>query len=122
MLGYRGILLFGMVAFGLASFLLGVSWLRQRRNTYAAKITSYECGFDALESKKDNAKQPFQVSFYRVGLLFVLFDLEIAFLMPWAVSLTDVGWAGFAAMMVFLFILTLGFVYEWHKGALQWIK
>lgn len=122
MLGYRGILLLAMVAFGLATFLLGVSWLRQKRNAYSAKLTPYECGFDTLESTKHNARQPFQVSFYRVGLLFVLFDLELAFLMPWAVSLPHIGWLGFTAMMVFLFILTLGFVYEWHKGALQWIK
>jgi NADH-quinone oxidoreductase subunit A len=121
-LGYRGILLFAIVAFGLATFLLGVSWLRQRRRPYAEKLTPYECGFDTLESTAANSRHPFQVSFYRVGLLFVLFDLEIAFLMPWAVSLTDVGWFGFISMMVFLFVLTLGFVYEWHKGALQWIK
>lgn len=111
-----------MVAFGLATFLLGVSWLRQRRRPYKDKLTPYECGFDTLENTKTNARQPFQVSFYRVGLLFVLFDLEMAFLMPWAVSLPYIGWLGFASMMVFLFILTLGFVYEWHKGALQWIK
>lgn len=122
MLGYRGILLLGCVAFGLATFLFGVSWLRQRRRPYSEKLTTYECGFDSLNTAKQNTRQPFQISFYKVGLLFVLFDLEIAFLMPWAVSLQHIGWFGFLSMMMFLFILTLGFVYEWHKGALKWIR
>lgn len=122
MFGYRGILLLGIVGFGLATFLLGVSWLRQKRRPYPEKLTSYECGFNSFESAQQNTRQPFQVSFYRVGLLFVLFDLELAFLMPWALSLPHIGWFGFASMMVFLFVLTLGFVYEWHKGALQWTR
>lgn len=122
MLGYRGILLLGCAAVSLATFLLGVSWLRQKRHPYLNKLTSYECGFDSLGAPQQNTRQPFHVSFYRVGLLFVLFDLEIAFLIPWAMSLEHIGWFGFCSTMVFLGILTLGFVYEWHKGALKWIR
>jgi len=80
------------------------------------KLSPYECGFEAFE----DARMKFDVRYYLVAILFILFDLEIAFLFPWAVVLQDIGWFGFIAMMVFLGILVVGFVYEWRKGALEW--
>ncbi len=80
------------------------------------KNSPYECGFDAFE----DARLPFDVRFYLVAILFILFDLETAFLFPWAVVLHHIGWFGFTAMMVFLGILVIGFIYEWKKGALEW--
>jgi NADH-quinone oxidoreductase subunit A len=80
------------------------------------KLSPYECGFEAFE----DARMKFDVRYYLVAILFILFDLEIAFLFPWAVALGDIGVAGFAAMMLFLGILVVGFVYEWMKGALEW--
>ena len=82
----------------------------------AAKLSPYECGFEAFE----DARMQFDVRYYLVAILFILFDLEIAFLFPWAVSLKEIGFFGFMAMMVFLAILVLGFIYEWMKGALDW--
>ena len=82
----------------------------------AAKLSPYECGFEAFE----DARMKFDVRYYLVAILFILFDLEIAFLFPWAVSLKEIGPTGFWAMMVFLTILVVGFVYEWKKGALDW--
>jgi len=81
-----------------------------------AKLSPYECGFEAF----DEARMKFDVRYYLVAILFILFDLEIAFLFPWAVALKDIGFAGFLAMMVFLAILVVGFIYEWRKGALDW--
>ena len=80
------------------------------------KLSPYECGFEAFE----DARMKFDVRYYLVAILFILFDLEIAFLFPWAVSLDAIGFFGFAAMMIFLAILVVGFVYEWKKGALDW--
>ncbi len=80
------------------------------------KVSAYECGFDAF----DDARMKFDVRFYLVAILFIIFDLEVAFLFPWAVAFRDVGWFGFWAMMIFLAVLTIGFVYEWRKGALEW--
>jgi NADH-quinone oxidoreductase subunit A len=82
----------------------------------AEKLSPYECGFEAFE----DARMKFDVRYYLVAILFILFDLEIAFLFPWAIVLQDLGWFGFASMMVFLGILVVGFVYEWMKGALEW--
>ena len=81
-----------------------------------AKLAPYECGFEAFE----DARMKFDVRYYLIAILFILFDLEIAFLFPWAVALQDIGWFGFMAMMVFLAILIVGFIYEWKKGALDW--
>ena len=81
-----------------------------------AKLSPYECGFEAFE----DSRMKFDVRFYLVAILFIIFDLEIAFLFPWAVVLQDIGWFGFWAMFVFLGILVIGFVYEWKKGALEW--
>jgi NADH-quinone oxidoreductase subunit A len=82
----------------------------------AAKVSPYECGFEAFE----DARMKFDVRYYLVAILFILFDLEIAFLFPWAVSLDSIGFIGFMSMMIFLTILVVGFVYEWMKGALDW--
>src|SRR5690348_15843565 len=80
------------------------------------KLSPYECGFEAFE----DARMKFDVRYYLVAILFILFDLEIAFLFPWAAVINDIGFAGYLSMMVFLAILTVGFVYEWMKGALEW--
>ena len=80
------------------------------------KVSAYECGFDAF----DDARMKFDVRFYLVSILFILCDLEVAVLVPWAVAFKDVGWFGFWSMMIFLGVLTVGFVYEWRKGALEW--
>ena len=80
------------------------------------KLSAYECGFNAF----DDARMKFDVRFYLVSILFIIFDLEVAFLFPWAVAFRDVGWFGFWAMMIFLGVLTVGFIYEWKKGALEW--
>ncbi len=80
------------------------------------KLSAYECGFKAF----DDARMKFDIRFYLVSLLFIIFDLEVAFLFPWAIAFKDVGLFGFWAMMIFLAVLTIGFVYEWNKGALEW--
>ena len=80
------------------------------------KVSAYECGFEAF----DDSRGQFDVRFYLVAILFIIFDLEIAFLFPWAISLGNIGILGFSSMMIFLFILTIGFIYEWKKGALDW--
>lgn len=113
---YLHILIFVTVALfiGLIARLLG-SWVGSRRPD-AHKDSPYECGFEAFES----ARIKFDVRYYLVAILFILFDLEIAFLFPWAVVLGDLGMAGFLSMSVFLGILVVGFIYEWKKGALEW--
>ena len=83
---------------------------------YPQKLSPYECGFEAFE----DARMKFDVRYYLVAILFILFDLEIAFLFPWAIVLQEIGWFGFWGMMVFLGILVIGFIYEWKKGALDW--
>ena len=80
------------------------------------KVSAYECGFDAF----DDARMKFDARFYLVAILFIIFDLEVAFLFPWALAFKDVGWFGFWSMMIFLGVLTVGFIYEWKKGALEW--
>ena len=102
------------VAVGVAPQILG--FLLGPRRPDQAKNSPYECGFEAFE----DARMKFDVRYYLVAILFILFDLEIAFLFPWAVVINDIGFAGFLAMMLFLAILTVGFVYEWMKGALEW--
>lgn len=100
----------GIVASGVLARLSG------SQNPDAAKNSPYECGFEAFE----DARMKFDVRYYLVAILFILFDLEIAFLFPWAVVLQDIGWFGFIAMLLFLGILVVGFIYEWKKGALEW--
>ena len=113
---YFPVLLFILVgiAVGVAPMLLGKLLAPNRPDP--EKLSPYECGFEAFE----DARMKFDVRYYLVAILFILFDLEIAFLFPWAVVLPDIGFFGFAAMMVFLLILVVGFIYEWKKGALEW--
>ncbi len=113
---YFPILMFIIVglAVGLGPLILGK--LVSPHKPDAEKNSPYECGFEAFE----DARMKFDVRYYLVAILFILFDLEIAFLFPWAVVLQDIGLFGFFAMMVFLFVLVVGFVYEWKKGALEW--
>ena len=94
----------------------GLARLSGAQNPDPEKLSPYECGFEAFE----DARMKFDVRYYLVAILFILFDLEIAFLFPWAVALKDVGLAGFVAVLIFLTILVVGFVYEWKKGALDW--
>ena len=86
------------------------------KNPDVEKLSAYECGFNAF----DDARMKFDVRFYLVAILFIIFDLEVAFLFPWAITFGDLGWFGFWSMMIFLGVLTVGFVYEWKKGALEW--
>ena len=117
MLGeYLPILLFLFVSTGLGIVLLVLGWGLGPRRPTSEKLSPYECGFEAFE----DARMKFDVRYYLVAILFILFDLEIAFLFPWAVVLPEIGFFGYAAMMVFLAILVVGFVYEWKKGALEW--
>lgn len=113
---YLPILLFIGIALGMSVMMVVGSWLAGLRKPDADKLAAYECGFDAF----DDARHKFDVRFYLVAILFIIFDLEIAFLFPWAVSLGDIGMLGFWSMMVFLGVLTIGFIYEWNKGALDW--
>jgi len=113
---YFPILLFILVGVGIGLLLLTVGTLVAPHRPDAAKLSPYECGFEAFE----DARMKFDVRYYLIAILFILFDLEIAFLFPWAVVLPDIGIFGFWSMMVFLAILVIGFIYEWKKGALEW--
>jgi len=113
---YFPILLFILVGLALGGVLLGLGKLVSPDRPDPEKLSPYECGFEAFE----DARMKFDVRYYLVAILFILFDLEIAFLFPWAVALPDIGLFGFVAMMIFLLILVVGFVYEWKKGALEW--
>ncbi|HQR11958.1 MAG TPA: NADH-quinone oxidoreductase subunit A [Casimicrobiaceae bacterium] len=113
---YFPILLFIIVGLGLGLVLLSLGAILSPNRPDPAKLSPYECGFEAFE----DARMKFDVRYYLIAILFILFDLEIAFLFPWAVVLQDIGFEGFVAMMVFLLILVVGFAYEWKKGALEW--
>jgi NADH-quinone oxidoreductase subunit A len=113
---YLPILIFLVVAAGLGGLLIVLGFLLGPRRPSAEKLAPYECGFEAFE----DSRMKFDVRYYLVAILFILFDLEIAFLFPWAVSLDVVGRFGIAAMMVFIGLLVVGFIYEWKKGALEW--
>jgi len=113
---YLPILIFLAIAIGLATLMVVASMLVARQKPDTEKLSAYECGFNAFEDSRGR----FDVRFYLVAILFIIFDLEVAFLFPWAVSLGTVGVFGFWSMMFFLFILTVGFIYEWKKGALEW--
>ena len=113
---YWPVLLFIAVATGLGIALLAIGLLAGPRRPESEKLAPYECGFEAFE----DARMKFDVRYYLIAILFILFDLEIAFLFPWAVVIPEIGFAGFVAMMLFLAILVVGFVYEWKKGALEW--
>ena len=116
LLEYLPILIFVGVAIGLSLVFVGAAWLIARQNPDAEKLSAYECGFEAF----GDSRRQFDVRFYLVSILFIIFDLEVAFLFPWAVSLGDIGLFGFWSMVIFLGILTIGFIYEWKKGALEW--
>ena len=113
---YFPILLFILVGLGVGVGPMVAGWLLGPHRPDAEKLSPYECGFEAFE----DARMKFDVRYYLVAILFILFDLEIAFLFPWAVALRDIGASGFWAMMIFLAILVVGFIYEWKKGALDW--
>ena len=113
---YLPILMFMGVAIALASIIVLASFIVARQNPEAEKLSPYECGFEPF----GDARKQFDVRFYLVAILFIIFDLEVAFLFPWAVSLGDIGLFGFWSMVVFLAVLTVGFIYEWKKGALEW--
>ena len=113
---YLPILIFLGVAVAVAVGALVLSYMIARQKPDSEKLSSYECGFEAFE----DARGQFDVRFYLVAILFIIFDLEVAFLFPWAITLGQIGMFGFWSMIVFLVILTVGFVYEWRKGALEW--
>ena len=113
---YLPILIFIGIAVGLSAVIVIASLVLAKQNPDTEKLSAYECGFPAFE----DARIKFDVRFYLVAILFIIFDLEVAFLFPWAVALGDVGTLGFFSMVAFLTVLTIGFVYEWKKGALEW--
>ncbi|MBD83863.1 MAG: NADH-quinone oxidoreductase subunit A [Acidiferrobacteraceae bacterium] len=113
---YLPVLLFLITGIVIGIVALAAGWVLSPRNPYPAKLSAYECGFEAFE----DARMKFDVRYYLVAILFIIFDLEIAFLFPWAIVLDEIGVFGFWAMMIFLAILVVGFVYEWMKGALEW--
>ena len=113
---YLPILVFLGLAIGLGLALMLAALVLSVRRPDPEKDSAYECGFNAF----DDARMKFDVRFYLVSILFIIFDLEIAFLFPWAVAFQDISMAGFWSMMVFLAVLTVGFAYEWKKGALEW--
>ena len=116
LLEYLPILIFLGIAAAMAAAAVAASYIVARQRPDSEKISAYECGFEAF----DDARSQFDVRFYLVAILFIIFDLEIAFLFPWAISLGTIGMLGFWSMVVFLAVLTIGFVYEWKKGALEW--
>ena len=113
---YLSIIIFLFISLLLSIGFILINYIASPSNPDPEKLSAYECGFEAF----DNARIEFDVRFYLVAILFIIFDLEIAFLFPWAVSLGQIGLLGFYSMMMFLFILTIGFIYEWKKGALEW--
>ena len=113
---YFPILIFLVIAGAIAVAMVGGSFVLARQRPDSEKLSPYECGFEPF----DDARIRFDVRYYLVAILFIIFDLEVAFLFPWAVSLADLGAFGFWSMIVFLAVLTIGFIYEWKKGALEW--
>ena len=113
---YLSIIIFLFISLFLSIGFILVNFLASPSNPDPEKLSAYECGFDAF----DDSRMEFDVRFYLVAILFIIFDLEIAFLFPWAISLGKIGFLGFISMMIFLLILTVGFLYEWKKGALDW--
>jgi NADH-quinone oxidoreductase subunit A len=113
---YLPILIFLGIAIVIAGAAVGASYLVAAQKPDSEKVSSYECGFEPF----DDARSKFDVRFYLVAILFIIFDLEVAFLFPWAISLGKIGMFGFWSMIAFLGVLTIGFIYEWKKGALEW--
>jgi NADH-quinone oxidoreductase subunit A len=114
---YFSIILFLLIALALSVGFIFANFLAAPNNPDPEKLSAYECGFEAF----DDSRMEFDVRFYLVAILFIIFDLEIAFLFPWAISLGNIGALGFWSMMIFLSVLTIGFIYEWKKGALEWV-
>ncbi len=113
---YLPIVIFIGVAISIGLALLAAPFIVAYKQPDSEKLSAYECGFAAF----DDARMKFDVRFYLVAILFIIFDLEVAFLFPWAVVFKQVGWFGFWSVMIFLGVLTIGFIYEWRKGALEW--
>ena len=113
---YLSIIIFLFIALLLSIGFILINFISSPNNPDPEKLSAYECGFDAF----DDSRMEFDVRFYLVAILFIIFDLEIAFLFPWAISLGKIGIFGFWSMMIFLAVLTIGFIYEWKKGALEW--
>ena len=113
---YLSILIFLFLALALSIGFILINYSLSPKNPDPEKLSAYECGFEPF----NDSRMEFDVRFYLVAILFIIFDLEIAFLFPWAISLGEIGLYGFCSMMLFLFILTVGFIYEWKKGALDW--
>ncbi len=113
---YLSIIIFIFISIALSIGFVAINYILSPKNPDPEKLSAYECGFEAFS----DSRIQFDVRFYLVAILFIIFDLEIAFLFPWAVSLGNIGLLGFFSMMLFLFVLTIGFIYEWKKGALEW--
>ncbi len=113
---YLPILIFLVVALLLSGVMVFIPAIFAAYRPNRDKLAAYECGFEAFDWNKNT----FDIRFYLVAMLFIIFDLEIAFLFPWALVLKSIGFFGFASMMIFLFVLIIGFIYEWRKGALEW--
>ena len=113
---YLPVLLFLLVSIIFSIGVLSLSFIVSPKKPNNEKLSPYECGFEPF----DDARTKFDIRFYLVALLFIIFDLEVAFLFPWAISLKNIGLFGYTSMMIFLIILTIGFIYEWKKGALEW--
>ncbi len=113
---YLSIIIFLFISLGLSIGFIILNFLFSPKKPDPEKLSAYECGFEAF----GDSRMEFDVRFYLVAILFIIFDLEIAFLFPWAISLGKIGPLGFWSMMIFLFVLTVGFIYEWKKGALDW--
>ena len=113
---YLPIIIFLIIALGLSVAFVFLNFIFSPQKPDPEKLSAYECGFEPF----NDSRMEFDVRFYLVAILFIIFDLEIAFLFPWAISLGKIGLFGFISMMIFLFILTIGFIYEWKKGALDW--
>jgi|TARA_Y100001970_G_C13827942_1_gene648247 NADH-quinone oxidoreductase subunit A len=113
---YLSIIIFFIISLGISVVFIVLNYALSPKKPDPEKLSAYECGFEAF----NDSRMEFDVRFYLVAILFIIFDLEIAFLFPWAISLGNIGILGFISMMIFLFILTVGFIYEWKKGALDW--
>jgi NADH-quinone oxidoreductase subunit A len=116
LLAYLPLIVFIAVAAAIGLALLLSAFVLAYRQPDTEKLSAYECGFNAF----DDARMKFDVRYYLVAILFIIFDLEVTFLFPWAVAFRELGWFGFWSMMLFLAVLTVGFIYEWKKGALEW--
>jgi NADH-quinone oxidoreductase subunit A len=113
---YLPILIFIIVGLAIGGIMIVLGFILAPNRPNSEKLSPYECGFEAFE----DSRMKFDVRYYLVAILFIIFDLEIAFLFPWAIVLENIGWFGYIAMSVFLGILVIGFIYEWKKGALEW--